>query len=372
MLIHFHSMMTTRSLTGSISSDIILSWNYPYSAQMPSGSISFAVNSACTHFAFAFFFLMIRPPPRSTLFPYPTPFRSEVDLPLERVRYDDAMLQYGTDRPDRRPGMEIHDLGDAFSGSEFKVFADALAGGGVVRGLRAGGEFPRSRLDELTERAKELGAKGLVWATVETGGDWRSPVAKFLSPEERGRAAETLGAVEGDTIFAVADSTEVAARVLGTLRLELAGPREGHDLFWVVDFPMFGWNEEEQRLDPLHHPFTAPLGDLDGDPAEWRSRAYDVVLNGWELGGGSIRIHRSDVQERVFDALGLPPDEARERFGFLLDALRYGAPPHGGIAFGMDRVVALMAGLDNIRDVIPIPKTARVPDLRTGAPAPPP
>ena len=294
----------------------------------------------------------------------------EVDLPLERVRYDDAMLQYGTDRPDRRPGMEIHDLGDAFSGSEFKVFADALAGGGVVRGLRAGGEFPRSRLDELTERAKELGAKGLVWATVETGGDWRSPVAKFLSPEERGRAAETLGAVEGDTIFAVADSTEVAARVLGTLRLELAGPREGHDLFWVVDFPMFGWNEEEQRLDPLHHPFTAPVGDLDGDPAEWRSRAYDVVLNGWELGGGSIRIHRSDVQERVFDVLGLPPDEARERFGFLLDALRYGAPPHGGIAFGMDRVVALMAGLDNIRDVIPIPKTASGADLLTGAPAP--
>jgi aspartyl-tRNA synthetase len=294
----------------------------------------------------------------------------EIDLPLERLRYDDAMLRYGTDRPDRRPGMEIHDLGEAFAGSEFKVFSDALADGGVVRGLRAGGEFPRSRLDELTDRAKALGAKGLVWATLEPGGEWRSPIAKFLSDAERARAAETLGASEGDTIFAVADSADVAARVLGALRIELAGPQEGHDLFWVVDFPMFGWNEEEQRLDPLHHPFTAPVGDLDGDPAEWRSRAYDVVLNGWELGGGSIRIHRSDVQERVFDALGLPPEEARSRFGFLLDALRYGAPPHGGIAFGMDRVVALMAGLDNIRDVIPIPKTASGADLLTGAPAP--
>ncbi len=294
----------------------------------------------------------------------------DVRPPLERVGYDEAMLRYGTDRPDRRPGMEIHDIGEAFARSEFKVFAGALAGGGVVRGLRATGEYPRSRLDELTEQAKGLGAKGLVWATLESGGEWRSPIAKFLSPEERGRAAEMLGAGEGDTIFAVADSADVAARVLGALRLELAGPQEGHDMFWVVDFPMFGWNETEGRLDPLHHPFTSPAGDLDGDPAAWRSRAYDVVLNGWELGGGSIRIHRRDVQERVFEALGIPADEARERFGFLLDAFRYGAPPHGGIAFGMDRVVALMAGLDNIRDVIPFPKTSSGADLLTGAPAP--
>ena len=294
----------------------------------------------------------------------------EIELPLERVSYDDAMLRYGTDRPDRRPGMEIHDLGEAFAGSEFKVFSGALAGGGVVRGLRATGEFARSRLDELTEQAKALGAKGLVWATLEAGGEWRSPVAKFLSPEERGRAAEILGASEGETIFAVADSADMAARVLGALRLELAGPQDGYDMFWVVDFPMFEWNEDEGRLDPLHHPFTSPAGDLEADPIEWRSRAYDVVLNGWELGGGSIRIHRRDVQERVFDALGIPPAEAQERFGFLLDALRYGAPPHGGIAFGMDRVVALMAGLDNIRDVIPFPKTSSGADLLTGAPAP--
>ena len=294
----------------------------------------------------------------------------EIELPLERVSYDDAMLRYGTDRPDRRPGMEIHDLGEAFAGSEFKVFSGALAGGGVVRGLRATGEFARSRLDELTEQAKALGAKGLVWATLEAGGEWRSPVAKFLSPEERGRAAEILGASEGETIFAVADSADMAARVLGALRLELAGPQDGYDMFWVVDFPMFEWNEDEGRLDPLHHPFTSPAGDLEADPIEWRSRAYDVVLNGWELGGGSIRIHRRDVQERVFDALGIPQAEAQERFGFLLDALRYGAPPHGGIAFGMDRVVALMAGLDNIRDVIPFPKTSSGADLLTGAPAP--
>jgi len=294
----------------------------------------------------------------------------EIELPLERIPYDEAMLRYGTDKPDRRPGMEIEDLGEVFAGSEFKVFAGALASGGVVRGFRASGEFPRSRLDDLTDRARELGAKGLVWATIESGGDWRSPIAKFLAADEMSRAARALGASEGDTIFAVADEADIAARVLGTLRLELAGPRSGHDIFWVVDFPMFEWNEGEGRLDPLHHPFTAPAGDLDADPATWRSRAYDVILNGWELGGGSIRINRTDVQERVFDALGLPPEEARERFGFLLDAFQYGAPPHGGIAFGFDRVVALLTGHDNIREVIAFPKTASGADLLTGAPAP--
>jgi aspartyl-tRNA synthetase len=294
----------------------------------------------------------------------------EIDLPLERLTYDDAMLRYGTDKPDRRPGMEIQDLGEAFAGSEFKVFSGALEAGGVVRGLRVSGSLPRKRFDELTEQAKALGAKGLVWATIEPGGEWRSPVAKFLAPEERTRAGEILGAGEGDTILAVADSADVAARVLGALRLELAGAREGHDIFWVVDFPMFEWNEDEGRLDPLHHPFTAPAGDLDADPATWRSRAYDVVLDGWELGGGSIRINRTDVQEKVFEAIGLPAEEARERFGFLLDALRYGAPPHGGIAFGFDRMVALLGGLDNIREVIAFPKTASGADPLTGAPAP--
>jgi aspartyl-tRNA synthetase len=295
----------------------------------------------------------------------------EIDLPLPRMGYDEAILKYGTDRPDRRPGMEIADLSSVFAGSEFNAFAGAIKGGGVVRGFRArGGEWPRKRFDDLTERAKALGAKGLVWAVVEEGLAWRSPVAKFLSPDEMVRAATELQAGEGDVLLLVADDAPVAAKVLGELRLEVAGPQQGHDLLWVVDFPMFEYNEGEGRLDPLHHPFTAPTGDLDGDPAQWRSRAYDVIMDGWELGGGSIRINTIDVQEKVFDAIGLPREEARERFGFLLEAFRYGAPPHGGIAFGLDRIVAMLAGRDSIRDVIAFPKTSTAQDLLTGAPAP--
>jgi aspartyl-tRNA synthetase len=202
-------------------------------------------------------------------------------------------------------------------------------------------------------------------------GAWRSPIAKFLAEHEVTRATEAVEAREGDVIFFAADTPELAARVLGGLRPDVADGRpRGHDCFWVVDFPMFEWNEEEARFDPLHHPFTSPSGDLDADPATWRSRAYDVILNGWELGGGSIRINRPDVQQKVFDALGIDPEEARERFGFLLDALTYGAPPHGGIAFGIDRIVALLAGRDSIRDVIAFPKTASGADPLTGAPAP--
>jgi aspartyl-tRNA synthetase len=294
----------------------------------------------------------------------------EVELPLERVPYDELMLRYGSDRPDRRIGREIHDLGDVFAGSGFQVFSGTLGAGGVVRGFATGGEFPRRRMDELTERAKQMGAKGLVWAVVE-GDGWRSPIAKFLTPEEMQRAAAELGATEGDAIFIVADRAPVAARVLGDLRGAVADDEpEGDDIFWVVDFPSFEWNEDERRWDPLHHPFTAPSGDLDADPGTWRSRAYDVVLNGWELGGGSIRVNRPDVQQKVFDAIGISPEEARERFGFLLEALEYGAPPHGGIAFGLDRIVALLARRDSIREVIPFPKTASGAELLTGAPAP--
>jgi aspartyl-tRNA synthetase len=294
----------------------------------------------------------------------------EIELPLERITYDEAMLRYGSDRPDRRLGVEIVDLSDVFRTSEFKVFAGAVESGGVVRALKAGGDWPRSRFDALTGKAQELGAKGLAWAVAENGG-WRSPIAKFLSDDEIGGATERLGAGDGEAILMVADKPAVAARVLGALRTEVAeDARSGHDVFWVVDFPMFEWNEDEGRWDPLHHPFTAPTGDLEGDPGTWRSRAYDVVFDGWELGGGSIRINTPEVQQKVFDALGIGPDEARERFGFLLDALTYGAPPHGGIAFGIDRLVALLAGASSIRDAIPFPKTASGSDPLTGAPAP--
>jgi aspartyl-tRNA synthetase len=294
----------------------------------------------------------------------------EIELPLERISYDEAMLRYGSDRPDRRLGVEIVDLSDVFGSSDFKVFAGAVESGGVVRALKAGGDWPRSRFDALTGRAQELGAKGLAWAVAENGG-WRSPIAKFLSDDEIGGATARLGAGEGEAILIVADKPEVAARVLGALRAEVAeDERSGHDVFWVVDFPMFEWNDEESRWDALHHPFTAPTGDLDADPGTWRSRGYDVVFDGWEIGGGSIRINTPDVQQKVFDALGIGPEEARERFGFLLDALTYGAPPHGGIAFGIDRLVALLAGATSIRDAIPFPKAASGSDPLTGAPAP--
>jgi aspartyl-tRNA synthetase len=294
----------------------------------------------------------------------------EVETPIERLTYDEVMLRYGSDRPDRRLGTPIEDLTDVFAGSEFQVFHDAIEAGGVVRALKASGEFPRSRFDSLTERAQARGAKGLAWAVVERDG-WRSPIAKFLSDEEMAEATRRLDAGEGDAILIVADQAPLAARVLGDLRVEVADSRaEGHDIFWVTDFPMFEWNEDEAHWDALHHPFTAPTGDLDADPGSWRSRAYDVVLNGWEIGGGSIRINDPALQQRVFDALGIGPEEARERFGFLLEALRFGAPPLGGIAFGLDRIVAMLAGFSAIRDVIPFPKTSSGADPLTGAPAP--
>jgi aspartyl-tRNA synthetase len=299
--------------------------------------------------------------------------------PWPRMPYDEAIARFGIDRPDTRFGMEITDLGEALAGTEFKVFAGALASGGVVRGVNAGArEVARSELDGLTELAQRLGAKGLVWAFVEEDGSWRSPIAKFLSDEERGAIASALDASPGDLILAVADKPEVAAGVLGQLRLELAErfslvDEDRHDIHWVVDFPMFEWNEGESRWDPLHHPFTAPVGDLD-DPGALRSRGYDLVLDGFEIGGGSIRTHRLDIQERVFELIGVSRDEASERFGFLLDALRFGAPPHGGIALGIDRIASLVTGWRtlrevNIRESITFPKTATGADPLTGAPA---
>jgi aspartyl-tRNA synthetase len=265
--------------------------------------------------------------------------------------------------------MEIKGLNDVFEGTEFKVFADVIGRGDVIRGIAVRGTLPRKRIDELTEQAKRAGAGGLVWAVVEPDGI-RSPVAKFIGDDAMKSAAAELGAIEGDTLLIVADRAKVAATVLGQLRLAVAPPVEGNDIFWVVDFPAFEWNEDEERHEPMHHPFTAPLGDLDADPGEWRSRAYDVVMNGTELGGGSIRINTPEVQSKVFQAIGLGAEEAEERFGFLLEALKYGAPPHGGIAFGLDRIVAMLAGRESIRDVMAFPKTATGGDPMTGAPAP--
>jgi len=300
--------------------------------------------------------------------------------PWRRMPYDDAIRRYGIDRPDTRFAMEIEDLGEAVAGSEFKVFSGALAGGGVVRGINAGArEVARSELDGLTELAQRLGAKGLVWAFVEADGGWRSPVAKFLSDAERAGMETALRAQSGDLLLVVADAPRTAASVLGQLRLELAErfalvEHDEHDIHWIVDFPMFERNEAEDRWDPLHHPFTAPEGDLD-DPGALRSRAYDLVLDGFELGGGSIRTHDLATQQRVFELIGIGAQEAQERFGFLLDALGYGAPPHGGIALGLDRLVAILAGWRslrevNIREAIAFPKTATGADPLTGAPAP--
>jgi len=296
--------------------------------------------------------------------------------PWPRMPYDDAVGRYGIDRPDTRFGMEIVDLGNALSGTGFKVFASALEAGGAVRGINAGTrEVARSELDGLTELAQRFGAKGLVWAVAEAEG-WRSPVAKFLSSQEITAMNDVLAASEGDVVLLVADRPEVAAKVLGTLRQRLAErfglvPTDSHALCWIVDWPLFEWNEADRRWDPLHHPFTSPAGELDpADPAPARALAYDVVWNGIELGGGSIRINRPDVQRAVFEVLGIGPEEAEARFGFLLDALRFGPPPHGGIAYGLDRWVAELHGTDSIRDVIAFPKAASGADPLTGAPAP--
>jgi len=295
--------------------------------------------------------------------------------PWRRMGYDEAVLKYGIDRPDARFGLEIHDVGPLVAGSSFKVFQNQIDGGGVVRAFNAGRrEMSRSELDGLNDVVKRHGA--FAAAPIYVGGEagWVGNLAKFFTREQIDAVNAELEATEGDLLLFVADTEKVAAAALGALRLELA-ERFGlvepgtHDVLWVVDFPMFDHDAENDRYDALHHPFTAPEGDLD-DPASLRSRAYDLVLDGTEIGGGSIRIHTPEVQSKVFEHLGLDAEEAQARFGFLLEALKYGAPPHGGIAMGIDRIVALCAGRESIRDVIAFPKTASGGDPLTGAPAP--
>jgi aspartyl-tRNA synthetase len=294
--------------------------------------------------------------------------------PYQRMSYAEAMLRFGSDRPDTRFGLEITDVSEHLRASEFKVFASVLGSDGVVRAINAGArEVARKELDDLTDVAKRFGAGGLVWAFVQDDGTWRSPIAKFLSADEIAAVTAALGASPGDLLLAVADTADTAAAALGALRLELSRrwslvPDGRHDVLWIVDFPMFE-RDDAGGWTALHHPFTAPTGDL-SDPGSLLSRAYDLVVDGWELGGGSIRIHDPGVQSRVLEIIGMDADEAEARFGFLLEALRYGAPPHGGIAFGIDRIVALLAGRESIRDVIAFPKTASGSDPLTGAPAP--
>jgi aspartyl-tRNA synthetase len=297
----------------------------------------------------------------------------EVKTPFPRHPYADLMSRYGSDKPDLRYGMELADVSDAFRETGFRAFAGVLGEGGVVKGFAAPGaaNWSRKELDGLVVEAQGRGASGLVWIAWE-GGQARSPVEKHLSAEETSAVMEATAAGDGDLVLLVADGEPRANTVLDGLRRLMAErldlvPEGDWSFLWVTEPPLFEWSEEEERWVSVHHPFTSPATD-DLDPRTAKARAYDVVVNGWELGGGSIRIHRPDVQRRVFEALGFQPQEAEERFGFLLEAFRYGVPPHGGIAPGLDRLAMLLAGEQNIREVIAFPKTQSGADLLTGAP----
>jgi aspartyl-tRNA synthetase len=303
----------------------------------------------------------------------------EFDGAFPRITYAEAMRRFGSDRPDTRFGLELTDVTDLFGESGFKVFRSACESGGVVKTIvvKGGATMSRKEIDDIANVAIELGAKGMAWIKV-SGEDWQSPIVKFFSDAERSGLGERLGLEDGDLVLFGADSEKVVHEVLGALRSRIAQARglipEGRfDFLWVTDFPLVEYDEEDKRYYALHHPFTAPLSaDLDkleSAPAEVRADAYDIVLNGTEIGGGSVRIHRPELQQKVLSLLGIDEVEAREKFGFLLDALAHGAPPHAGIALGLDRLVAMICDCESIRDVIAFPKTQRAACLLTEAPS---
>ena len=305
---------------------------------------------------------------------------AELTAPFPRMDYAEAMNRFGSDKPDTRFGLELIDLFEDVKNCGFKVFRDVVNKGGMVKSINAKGcaTFSRKDLDDLTTYVSQFGAKGLAWVKMKEDGEWQSPIAKFFTDEERAAMTKTLDAAPGDLLFFVADNPTVVHNALAELRLELARrlnliDKKTFSFVWVTGFPLLEWDADQRRHMAVHHPFTAPMEEdmalVDSDPGKVRSRAYDLALNGTEIGGGSIRIHQPKIQETVFRALGISDEEASDKFDFLLKALELGAPPHGGIAFGLDRLMMIIAGRDSIRDVIAFPKTQKATCPLTEAPS---